>query len=187
MVKQNFYQVLMMQGGNLDLDHLLFWVCFRCLSMSWDRSQSWNKRVSIPGNCREFNWTCLLLSWTSSKTSYEQTKRKPRPAKADNVVVFGVYGNIFILLTVTWEIFYYKGGVTRSFFNDHWSFFYFCHWKYLNTSPVVEKLDGRKNLTYSSYLFSIGYKITITNWNQQALLDVYVFHHVTVLFLEGEN
>ena len=66
-------------------------------------------------------------------------------------------------------------------------YFYFCHWKYLNTSPVVEKLDGRKNLTYSSYLFSISYKITITNWNQQALLDVYAFHHVTVLFLEGEN
>ena len=128
-VKQNFYQVLMMQGGNLDLDHLLFWVCFRCLSMSWDRSQSWNKRVSIPGNCREFNWTCLLLSWTSSKTSYEQTKRKPRPTKADNVFVFRVYGNIFILLTVTWEIFYYKGGVTRSFFNDHWSFFLFLSLK----------------------------------------------------------
>ena len=52
---------------------------------------------------------------------------------------------------------------------------------------MVEKLDGRKNLTYSSYLFSIGYKIRITNWNQQALLDGYAFHHVTVLFLEGEN
>ena len=35
---------------------------------------------------------------------------------------------------------------------------------------MVETLDGRKNLTYSSYLFSIGYKIRIT-----------------VLFLEGEN
>ena len=52
---------------------------------------------------------------------------------------------------------------------------------------MVEKLDGRKNLTYSSYLFSIGYKIRITNWNQQALLDGYAFHHVTVLFLEEEN
>ena len=125
MVKQNCYQVLIMQGGNLDLDCLLLWVCFRCLSMSWDRSRSWNKRVSIPGNFREFNWSCLLLSWTSGKTSYEQTKRKPRPAKAENVVVFTVYANIsVILLTVTWEIFYYKGGVTRSFFNDHWSFFF---------------------------------------------------------------
>ena len=132
MVKQNCYQVLMMQGENLDLDRLLLWVCFRCLSMSWDRSQSWNKRVSIPGNCREFNWSCLLLLWTSGKTlSYEQTKRKPRPAKADNIVVFTVYGNIFvILLTVTWEIFYYKGSSTRSFFNDHWSFFSFCLWKF---------------------------------------------------------
>ena len=132
MVKQNCYQVLMMQGENLDLDRLLLWVCFRCLSMSWDRSRSWNKRVSIPGNCREFNWSCLLLLWTSGKTlSYEQTKRKPRPAKADNIVVFTVYGNIFvILLTVTWEIFYYKGSSTRSFFNDHWSFFSFCLWKF---------------------------------------------------------
>ena len=125
-VKQACYQVLMMQGRNLDLDNLLLWVCFRYLSMSWDRSWSWYKRVSIPGNCREFNWSCLLLSWTSSKTlSYEQTKRKPRPAKVDNVVVFTVYATIFVILsTVTWEIFYYKGGVTWSFFNDHWSFFF---------------------------------------------------------------
>ena len=125
-VKQNCYQVLMMQGGNLDLDHLLFWVCFGCLSMSLDRSRSWNKRLSIPGNCRELNWSCLLLSWTSSKTlSYEQTKRKPMSAKADNVIVFTVHANIFvILLIVTWQIFYYKGGVTRSFFNYHWSFFF---------------------------------------------------------------
>ena len=130
-VKQNCYQVLMMQGRNLDLDRLLLWVCFRCLSMSWDRSRSWNKRVSIPGNCGEFNWSCLLLSWTSGKTlSYEQTKRKPRQAKADNVVVFTVYANtFFILLTVTWEIFYYKGGITWSFFNDHWSFFFFLSLK----------------------------------------------------------
>ena len=52
---------------------------------------------------------------------------------------------------------------------------------------MVEKLDGRKNLTYSSYLFSVGYKIRITNWNQRALLDGYAFHHVIALFLEGEN
>ena len=52
---------------------------------------------------------------------------------------------------------------------------------------MVEKLDGRKNSTYSSHLFSIGYNIRITNWNQQALLDGYAFCHVTVLFLEGEN
>ena len=154
-VKQNCYQVLMMQGRNLDLDCLLLCVCFRCLSTSWDRSQSWNKRVSIPGNCREFNWSYLLLSWTSCKTlPYEQTKRKPRSAKADKVVVFTVYANIFvILLTVTWQIFYYKGSITWSFFNDHWFFYSFCLWKYLNTSPVVEKLDVSKNLIYSRYLF----------------------------------
>ena len=42
-------------------------------------------------------------SWTSGKTlSYKQTKRKPRPVKANNVVVFTVYANIsVILLTVT--------------------------------------------------------------------------------------
>ena len=136
MLKQNCYQVLMMQGRNLDLDCLLLWVCFRCLSMSWDRSRSWNKRVTIPGNCREFNWSCLLLSWTSGKTSFEQTKRKPRLVKADNVVVFTVYANIFVtLLTVTWKIFYCKGGVTRSFFNDHWPFFFFLWLK----SQMVKK------------------------------------------------
>ena len=126
-------------------------------------------------------------SWTSGKT-YEQTKRKTRPAKADNVVVFTVYANIFvILLTVTWEIFTIKVTLHSHFLMIIYLFFFFCLWKYLNTSPVVEKLDDRINLTYSSYLFSVGYKIRITNWNQLALLDGYAFHHVTVLFLEGEN
>ena len=52
---------------------------------------------------------------------------------------------------------------------------------------MVERFDGRKNLTYSSYLFPVGYKRGITNWNWQALLDGYAFCHVTVLFLEEEN
>ena len=160
-VKQNCYQVLMMQGGNLYLDCLLLWVCFRCLSMNWDRSWSWNKRVPITGNCREFNWICLLLSWTSGKTlSYEQTKRKPRLAKTNNVAVFTVYANIFvILLTVTWELFYCKGSVTRSFFNDRWSFFSFLSLKIFEYfSCGCEKLDSRKNMTYSSYLFPLAIK-----------------------------
>ena len=160
-VKQNCYQVLMMQGGNLYLDCLLLWVCFRCLSMNWDRGWSWNERVPITGNCREFNWICLLLLWTSGKTlSYEQTKRKPRLAKTNNVAVFTVYANIFvILLTVTWELFYCKGSVTRSFFNDRWSFFSFLSLKIFEYfSCGCEKLDSRKNMTYSSYLFPLAIK-----------------------------
>ena len=47
---------------------------------------------------------------------YEQTKRKPRLAKADNINVFTIYANIFvILLTVTLEIFCYKGGINGHF------------------------------------------------------------------------
>ena len=102
MVKQNCYQVLMMQGGNLDLDRLLLWVCFRCLSMSWDRSRSWNKRVSIPGNCREFNWSCLLLSWTSSKT-YLMSRQKENPGQQKLITsLFSRYMQTFLLFCWQW-------------------------------------------------------------------------------------
>ena len=50
-------------------------------------------------------------------------------------------------------------------------FFYFCHWKYLNTSPVVEKLDGRKNLTYSR----------LESWLGRILLFVFIIKGISPL------
>ena len=100
-VKQNCYQVLM-QGGNLDLDCLLLWVCFRCLSMSWDRSRSWNKRVSIPGNCREFNWSSCCCRGPAAK-HYLMSKQKENPGWQKLITsLFSRYMQTFLLFCWQW-------------------------------------------------------------------------------------
>ena len=121
---------------------------------------------------------------------YLMSKQNENPGwKKPITSFFSWYMQTFLLFCWQWleKYFIIKAALHGHFLMIIDLFFSFCLWKYLNTSPVVEKLDGRKNLTYSSYLFSVGYKIRRTNWNQRALLDGYEFCHVTVLFLEGEN
>ena len=106
-VKQNCYQVQMMQCGNLDLDFLLL-----------------SKQKENPG------WqklTVLLFSW------YMQT---------------------FLLFCWQWleKYFIIKVALHSHFLMIIYPFFSFCLWKYLNASPVVQKLDGRKNLKTSQTL-----------------------------------
>ena len=100
-VKQNCYQVLM-QGRNLDLDCLLLWVCFRCLSMSWDRSQSWNKKSVYTRELLRIQLK-LLAAVVDQQQNILWANKKKNPSQQKLItLLFSWYMQLFLLFCWQW-------------------------------------------------------------------------------------